>query len=179
MKKAQWKQDPRERAFGKDAREVLNAKLSAYVAELEQTLAHTRARHRAQQDRMEENLQNYADRVQDMSAMVTAYKFLRQEGVVLTHNEEFKHLKGEDMDAFFGIAPLKTPQGLWQQAMTALNNKPTKTIVPSILQQDVEKLLNAAFEKSFNEYMLNNTDANKVTFSEEITSPWLPLQKQK
>lgn len=181
MKKAQWKQDPRERAFGKDPREILNAKLTEHVQNLEEKIAYFKQRMHAQEANWEAQRENFLRRIKEMQPKTQAYNFLRQTGVVLASDEEFKHLKDEDMDAFFGIEPPpKVTQNLWQRAMMATS--PGKIIAPSILQQDVEKLLNAEFEKAFQEQMLTGnggTSATHVTFDEEITSPWLPLQKQK
>ncbi len=181
MKKAQWKQDPRERAFGKDPREILNAKLTEHVQNLEEKIAYLKRRMHARELSWGEQREGFLRRIKELQPKEQAYNFLRQTGVVLASDEEFKHLKDEDMDAFFGIeSPPKVTPNLWQTAMTAIINKPpTQSIAPSILRQDVEKLLNAEFEKAFQEQMLGGTSVTHVTFDEEIKSQWLPLQKQK
>lgn len=148
MKKAQWKQDPRERAFGKDARDVLNAKLSAYVQELEEKIAYLKQRMHAQEANWDAQRESFLGRIQRLQPQAQAYNFLRQTGVVLADDQEFKHLKGEDMDAFFGMAPApKVSQYLWQKALLG--------------QQQVEQEINAEFEKAFHEYMLTGTGATK------------------
>jgi hypothetical protein len=170
MKKAQWKQDPRERAFGKDPREVLNQKLTERVHELETWVAHLKQSLALRSAHEEEQRKRLSDRIKDLQPQAQAYAFLRHEGVVLTNGEEFKHLKGDDMDAYFGIeSPPKVTQNLWQSAMLAnlpskaamLANPPTKIMAPPFLQQQVEQLINAEFEKSFNECMLTGTGTTK------------------
>ncbi len=178
MKKAQWKQDPRERAFGKDPREILNAKLTEHVQNLEEKIAYLKQRMHAQEANWGGQRENFLRRIKEMQPKTQAYNFLRQTGVVLASDEEFKHLKDEDMDAFFGIEPPpKVTQSLWERAMMAVNKQPTKIVATPGLQQQVEKLLNEKFEEEFQKSILQGTSATHVTFDEEITSPWLPLQK--
>lgn len=99
MKKAQWKQDPRQRAFGKDPRDALIDTLTDRLKIAETQISTLRATDDARVQRIKDL--NAYDR--HKHAQVNAYQFLRNAGVVMEHNGEFKHLQGKDMDAFFNI----------------------------------------------------------------------------
>lgn len=99
MKKAQWKKDPRERTFGKDPREVLNDELTAALKKANAIIQDQNRRIGWLKVHLEETQQ----RARELYKFRYAYMRLRNMGVVVTHNEEFKHLKEDDMDAFFDI----------------------------------------------------------------------------
>ncbi len=155
MKKAQWKQDPRERAFGKDPREVLNQKLTERVQDLEEKIAYLNQRYAAQKENWDAQRESFLARIKRLHDKAEAYTWLRNAGVVVTSDEEFKHLKGEDMDAFFRMEPApKVSPHKWQEAMMNANARP-------VALQEVEQEINAAFEKAFHDYMLTGTGATK------------------
>lgn len=154
MKKAQWKKDPRERTFGKDPREVLNDELPAALKKANDIIH--------QQNRRIERLKGHAkdmqERIHALNKFRSAYMRLRNMGVVVTHNEEFKHLKDEDMDAFFDIdlGP-KTPTGL-----------------ADVLTDE----LNAQFQKALQQSMLYGNSATQVFYDDKTDAlTWLPPQK--
>ena len=99
MKKAQWKADPRTRAFGVSPRELRIQELEGELHALKE--ANELWRYKAQHYQNEQN--RLADQLSPLYQYRAAYKWLALTGVVLEHEEEFKHLKGADMDAFFGL----------------------------------------------------------------------------
>ena len=154
MKKAQWKKDPRERAFGKDPREVLNDELTAALKKANDII-HQQNRHI---EHMKDQTRSMQDRLSRIYEFRTAYLALRNTGVVMEHGGEFKHLQGEDMDKFFGIemGP-KTPPGL--RAM--FNDQ-----------------LNAQFQKALQQSMLYGNSVSQIFYDDKTEAlTWLPLQK--
>jgi hypothetical protein len=101
MKKAQWKEPPLQRAFGQRTEEQHVKTLKHNIWDLEQKAKVTAARIQAlsmAHDNMRKKLQQY-------ETANMRYKWLRANGVVLEHDGEFKHLKGDDMDKFFESSP--------------------------------------------------------------------------
>ncbi len=108
MKKAQWKADPRTRVFGMDPRELRIQELEGELHALKE--ANELWRYKAQHYQNEVNTRE--DKLSQLYQYRAAYKWLALKGVVLEFEEEFKHLKGADMDAFFGLketTPIPTP----------------------------------------------------------------------
>ena len=99
MKKAQWKADPRTRAFGMDPRELRIRELEGELHALKET--NELWRYKAQHYQNEVNTRE--DKMGQLYQYRAAYKVLALTGVVLEHEGEFKHLKGDDMHEFFGI----------------------------------------------------------------------------
>jgi hypothetical protein len=99
MKKAQWKADPRTRAFGMDPRELRIRELEGELHALKE--ANELWRYKAQHYQNEVNTRE--DKMGQLYQYRAAYKVLALTGVVLEHEGEFKHLKGDDMHEFFGI----------------------------------------------------------------------------
>lgn len=147
MKKAQWKQDPRERAFGKDQREVLNDQLTAALKQANDAIASQKCRI----DSLRDALQAKQDRIGELYKFREAYVQLRAKGVVLEHNEEFKHLQNEDMDEFFGIdlGP-ETARRSFDTA--ALGRQPTGLLMPRHMQSAALKIIQQEFEKAYQDY---------------------------
>lgn len=154
MKKAQWKKDPRERAFGKDPREVLNDELTAALKKANDIIHQQNRRI----EYMKEQSRSMQDRLSRIYEFRAAYLALRNTGVVMEHGGEFKHLQGEDMDKFFGIemGP-KTPTGL---------------------EDVITDKLKAQFQKAYQQAMLYGNSATQVFYDDKTDAiTWLPLQK--
>lgn len=154
MKKAQWKKDPRERTFGKDPREVLNDELTAALKKANDIIQDQNRRIGWLKVHLEETQQ----RARELYKFRYAYMRLRNMGVVVTHNEEFKHLKEDDMDAFFDIdlGP-KTPTGL-----------------ADVLTDE----LNAQFQKAYQQSMLYGNSVSHIFYDDKTDAlTWLPPQK--
>lgn len=154
MKKAQWKKDPRERAFGKDPREVLNDELTAALKKANDIIHQQNRRI----EYMKEQSRSMQDRLSRIYEFRAAYLALRSKGVVMEHGGEFKHLQGEDMDTFFGIemGPVRTDS----------------------LKAMIEEKINAQFEKALHQSMLYGTSAAQVFYDDKTDAiTWLPLQK--
>lgn len=154
MKKAQWKKDPRERAFGKDPREVLNDEMAAALKKANDIIQ--------DQNRkigwMKAHIEEKTERIQTLNKYRHAYMRLRQIGVVLADAEEFKHLQGEDMDVFCGLdlGP-KTPTGL---------------------RDMVERQVNAQFQKALQHSMLYGNSVSQIFYDDTTDAlTWLPPQK--
>ena len=101
MKKAQWKEPPLQRAFGQRTEEQHVKTLKHNIWDLEQKAKVTAARIQAlsmAHDNMRKKLQKY-------ESNNMRYSWLKAQGVVLEHEGEFKHLKGDDMDKFFEDTP--------------------------------------------------------------------------
>lgn len=98
MKKAQWKQPPLQR--------LVHNKQVERIANLEEELALTRQRFtvaEAARAGLAQRVRAAAEATAELRMYHTAYKFFRIVGVVLEYDGEFKHLKGVDMDEFFGF----------------------------------------------------------------------------
>ena len=159
MKKAQWKKDPRERAFGKDPREALNDELTAALKKANDIIQDQNRR----LGWLKKHLEERQERVQALNKYRHAYMRLRNMGVVLTHNEEFKHLKEDDMDAFFDI-------DLGPRV-------PTETGLRAMVYEQI----NAQFKNAYyghRQATLSGTSATQVFYDDKTdTLPWLPPQK--
>lgn len=154
MKKAQWKKDPRERVFGKDPRETLNDELSAALKKANDIIQEQQRR----VDWLKGHLNQKQEHAQELYKFREAYMRLRSMGVVVTHDDEFKHLQGEDMDAFF-----KMDLG-------------PKT--PTRLRSMLEEQLNVQFQKALQQATLYGTSATQVFYDDvQDTLTWLPPQK--
>jgi hypothetical protein len=105
MKKAQWKADPRTRAFGVDPRELRVRELEGELQALKEN--NELWRYKAQHYQNEQS--KLAEQVGQIYQYRAAYKWLALTGVVLEHEGEFKHLKGTDMDEFFGLHKINPP----------------------------------------------------------------------
>ena len=154
MKKAQWKKDPRERAFGKDPREALNEELSAALKKANDVIKDQNRR----VDWLKGHLEQKQEQARELYKFREVYMRLRAMGVVVTHDDEFKHLQGEDMDAFFKmhLGP-KTPTGL---------------------RDMIDRQINAQFEKALHQSMLYGNSATQVFYDDKTdTLTWLPPLK--
>jgi hypothetical protein len=125
MKKAQWKADPRTRAFGMDPRELRIRELEGELHALKET--NEMLRYKAQHYQNEVNTRE--DKMSQLYQYLAAYKVLALTGVVLEHEGEFKHLKGDDMHEFFGIKepPPTTLRGTSEWYTQALVNSMRQT----------------------------------------------------
>ena len=154
MKKAQWKKDPRERAFGKDPREVLNDELTAALKKANNIIQDQNRR----TEWLKEHLDGTQKQARELYKFRHAYLRLRAMGVVVTHNEEFKHLKDEDMDAFFDI-------DLGPKTQTALRDT-------------FNRHINTQFHKAYQQAMLYGNSATQVFYDDKTdTFTWRPPQK--
>ena len=153
MKKAQWKKDPRERAFGKDPREVLNDELTAALKKANDIIHQQNRRI----EYMKDQTRSMQDRLSRIYEFRTAYLALRNTGVVMEHGGEFKHLQGEDMDKFFGIE-----MGPRADSLKAM----------------VNEQLNAQFQKAYQQAMLYGNSVSHIFYDDKTDAlTWLPLQK--
>lgn len=162
MKKAQWKETPRDRAFGVPRHSDIE-KLQMQVADLMARLTQQVQKNEIWLDRvsqLKEQIDTQSKRLTALADIHRAYKFLRITGVVMEHEGEFKHLQGEDMDKFFGITqlPPEPPRG--------------------ILRGHIEEQINAQFQKALQQYMLYGTSATQIFYDDKMDAlTWLPPQK--
>lgn len=170
MKKAQWKETPRDRAYGVPRHSDIE-KLNMQVADLMARLNLQLQKTEMWQSRVEHLKERYKEaqgRINELRMHSNAYKFLRAAGVVMEHEEEFKHLKGEDMDSFFG--------------MDAVEPEPVPEPVPEpsqgLLQDHVLQSLNAQFEKAYWQYVTTGAGATKIYYDDHLDAlPWQAPQK--
>lgn len=151
MKKAQWKQDPRERAFGKDPRDVLNEELTAALKKANDII-------QQQNSRFAEVTQYLAQKqkqVRELYEFGTAYRVLRNTGVVMEHGGEFKHLQGEDMDKFFGV-----DRG-------SATTQAFKKMGKEEFRAKFDEELRSKFNEAFSQHMLYGTGATHVTYDDK------------
>jgi len=154
MKKAQWKKDPRERTFGKDPREVLNDELTAALKKANDIIQDQNRR----VDWLKGHLEQKQEQARELYKFREAYMRLRAMGVVVTHDDEFKHLQGEDMDAFFKM------------------NLGPKT--PTSLEDLINEKLKTKFQKAYQQALLYGNSATQVFYDDKTdTLTWLPPQK--
>lgn len=156
MSKAQWKQKPIDRNFGQktlthvERLEIKCAALKATLERVKTDLWH--AANRA--EKFQNAYEDVANENVKMRQPRSAYEWLRAKGVVVEHEEEFKHLKGEDMDKFFGIE--ETPRTTAKS--TALGSLygasiPTKLLVPNAMKAQALKLIQMEFDKAYNDHI--------------------------
>lgn len=136
MKKAQWKQSPRERVFNEDPRDKLNRELSIALAEATEKIE----RHKHKQSMYEDRLTRANRELDEAGKVRAAYRFLRNKGVVMEHNEEFKHLQGDDMDAFFDI---KEAEPFWGVSL------PSGLLKQSAFVNDMLNSINTSFDLAY------------------------------
>lgn len=146
MKKAQWKETPRDRAFGVPRHSDIE-KLQMQVADLMARLTQQVQRNEIWQDRvsqLKEQIDAQSKRAMALADIHRAYKFLRITGVVMEHEGEFKHLQGEDMDKFFGITqrPPELPRDI-------LRSNASKITTPLSMQDAAYQLIQKEFERSY------------------------------
>lgn len=108
MAKAQWKEPPRERAFGQHPAVQQNKDLKHKIFELEERIKIANTKNTV----LKNAHQGLRERLQQYESANMRYKWLRSQGVVLEYDGEFKHLKGEDMDRFFEDTPPLRDYGL-------------------------------------------------------------------
>lgn len=101
MAKAQWKEPPRERAFGQHPAVQQNKDLKHKIFELEERIKIANTKNTV----LKNAHQGLRERLQQYESANMRYKWLKAQGVVLEYDGEFKHLKGEDMDRFFEDTP--------------------------------------------------------------------------
>lgn len=156
MSKAQWKQKPIDRNFGQKTLthvERLEMECAALKARLERVKTDLwNAMNRA--EKFQEAYQSSANENYKLRSMRSAYHWLRDKGVVVEDNEEFKHLQGEDMDKFFGIE--ETPRATTKS--TALGSLygasiPTKLLTPKSMQQEALRLIQMEFDKAYQQHI--------------------------
>ena len=141
MKKAQWKADPRTRAFGVDPRELRVRELEGELQALKEN--NELWRYKAQHYQNEQS--KLAEQVGQIYQYRAAYKWLALTGVVLEYEGEFKHLKGADMDEFFGLDKITTPQ---------THNPYTAALVDSMRQTKEAVLTGTSIYKMWTDEML-------------------------
>jgi len=97
MKKAQWKKPPLQRLAHAAQAERMDA--------LEKELAIVRsyaATAEAAREALAIRVRTATETTASLRVYHTIYKFFRIVGVVIEYEGDFKHLKGADLDAFFG-----------------------------------------------------------------------------
>ncbi len=97
MKKAQWKKPPLQR--------LVHNTQTERIADLEQELALIRQHYTAAEaarKSLVQRVRTAAETTASLRMYHTIYKFFRIVGVVIEYEGDFKHLKGADLDAFFG-----------------------------------------------------------------------------
>ena len=146
MKKAQWKQDPRERTYGVDPRELRVKELEAEQHWSKESIEMLRAKN----DYYKAELQNRNEKINLLIRYHTAYKYLRVVGVVMEHEGEFKHLKGADMDEFFGF-----------DKPTATMNPLRGTTATGALVDGLNNAFNEAYSTHINQAMLTGKGITK------------------
>ena len=121
MKKAQWKEHPLQRAFDGHPAVQQNNDLKLEIIELKERLAYAKA----QKEAVAAAHKGLCERLKKYESATTRYKWLKAQGVVLEHEGEFKHLKGDDMDKFFEDTP--QPMSLTSIYTQALANSMQQT----------------------------------------------------
>ena len=121
MKKAQWKEPLLQRAFGEHPAVQQNKDLKLEILALQGRLAFVEAQKAA----VSTAHKGLYERLQKHESAATRYKWLKAQGVVLEHEGEFKHLKGDDMDKFFEDTP--QPMSLTSIYTQALANSMQQT----------------------------------------------------
>lgn len=101
MAKAKWKEPLLQRAFGEHPAVQQNKDLKHEIFELKERLDYVQAQKAA----VAAAHKGLYERLQKYESAVMRYKWLKAQGVVLEHEGEFKHLKGDDMDKFFEDTP--------------------------------------------------------------------------
>lgn len=129
MAKAQWKEPPRERAFGQHPAVQQNKDLKHKIFELEERIKIANTKKTV----LKNAHQGLRERLQQYESAVMRYKWLKAQGVVLEYDGEFKHLKGDDMDKFFENTPQPVFLGnIYAQAL-AKSMQQTKNAVAQTL----------------------------------------------
>ena len=106
MKKAPWKKDPRDRTYGVDSRELRLRKREEELQVAQRQLLAARESIEMLQQQKQYYIGELAARNDKLNVLYqyrAAYKIMCLTGVVMAHEDEFKHLQGADMDEFFGI----------------------------------------------------------------------------
>ena len=101
MKKAQWKEPPVGRKFGQRPELQHIQTLESRIKTMEEKEALLNFRY----DTIKHGMDSVRTENEKLRSAQLRYKWLRANGVVLEHDGEFKHLKGDDMDKFFESSP--------------------------------------------------------------------------
>lgn len=166
MKKAQWKETPRDRAYGVPRHsdiEKLNMQVADMMTRLDLQLQKTEM-WQSRVEQLKKRISEQAQQLTKLDDIHRAYKLLRITGVVLEHEGEFKHLQGEDMDKFFGIE--ETPRATTVAAMGALYGAPSHMWIPNSMELQARQLIQLEFDKALQQHI-----------SEQLQ--WQQPQKQK
>jgi exonuclease VII small subunit len=101
MKKAQWKEPPVGRKFGQRPELQHIQTLESRIKTMEEKEALLKFSY----DTIKRGMVSVRTENEKLRSAQLRYKWLRAKGVVLEHDGEFKHLKGDDMDNFFESTP--------------------------------------------------------------------------
>lgn len=101
MAKAQWKEPPVNRKFGQRSELQHIQSLEGLIKILEERNQLLKYSH----DVIKESRDRFMKDNEQLRSLQMRYKWLRAAGVVVEHEGEFKHLKGDDMDKFFESTP--------------------------------------------------------------------------
>lgn len=148
MAKAQWKQTPRDRAYG-TPRHTDIEKLNMQIADLmarNDVLHQKYAMLMESRDRLREQTTELQSRIALLHQFRAAYLILRSRGVVMQDAEEFKHLQNEDMDAFFGVTSLDGPD---TRRKSIAPPTPTKLLAPVNMRDAAYQLIQKEFERAY------------------------------
>lgn len=149
MKKAQWKQDPRERSFGKDPRDVLNDNLTKALHEANEKIAVLKETGRDQRAILEQQ----RDQLLTRNKRERAYTWLRAKGVVVEDEGEFKHLQGSDMDAFFKITEDRKVALDPALGGGFFGTTPTSLLAPASMKDQALRLIQMEFKKAYQQHI--------------------------
>ena len=161
MKKAPWKKDPRDRTYGVDSRELRLREREAelQLAQMQLQVAQTQLlAARESIDVLQQQKQYYTgelaarnDKLSVLYQYRAAYKIMCLTGVVMAHEDEFKHLQGADMDEFFGIK--KPPE----------NRNPLRGLETMRgIKDEMLAELTKSFDEVYKTYMRDGTGALKL-----------------
>lgn len=125
MKKAQWKEPPVGRKFGQRSELQHIQTLESRIKTMEEKEALLKFSY----DSIKHRLDAVSTENEQLRTTQVRYKWLRANGVVLEHDGEFKHLKGDDMDKFFEAVPQPIYDMSWYSQALANSMRQTKEAV--------------------------------------------------
>jgi hypothetical protein len=125
MKKAQWKEPTVGRKFGQRPELQHIQTLESRIKTMEEREALLKFSY----DTLKRRLDTAHTENQQLRSTQLRYNWLRDTGVVLAHDGEFKHLKGADMDKFFESVPQPLFDRSWYSQALANSMQQTKEAV--------------------------------------------------
>ena len=132
MKKAQWKEPPVGRKFGQRPEIQHIQTLESRIKTMEEKEALLKFSY----DTLKRRMDSVRTENEQLRSAQLRYKWLRANGVVLEHDGEFKHLKGDDMDKFFESAPrllYNMESSFYAQALVASMRQTKEAVAQTML----------------------------------------------